>query len=224
MMSSNQKGYEPKEIAAPLLFPKQPSILSSALFAPSPRYTHKLEKKKMPPILSISSILTLPNSTIRIPQLGFGVYLSPASVCTKSCLSALEAGYRHIDTAQYYANEAEVGTAIRDSGLPRSEVFVTTKILSAEGSVEKSYEKCVESVKKIDSGKEGYVDLFLIHSPNPGREARRELWLALEKLLEEGRTRAIGVSNFGIAHIEELKSYGKTWPPHVNQIEVRLIS
>lgn len=89
--------------------------------------------------------------------------------------------------------------------------------------MEKSLAKCRESVKKIDKGEEGrqgYVDLFLIHSPSGGPEARKEMWLALEKLVEEGGAKSIGVSNFGVSHIEELKGYAKIWPPHVNQIEV----
>ena len=120
---------------------------------------------------------------------------------------------------RYYANEKEVGEAVRESGLKRSDVFITTKILIAAGSVEKSYEKVLESVHKID-GKDGYVDLFLIHTASGGSKARKEMWLALEKLLAEGKTRAIGTSNWGIGHIEELKEFAKVWPPHVNQIEV----
>ena len=109
-------------------------------------------------------------------------------------------------------------------------MFVTTKILSAGGSVEKSYEKCVESVKRISGGsgngdgegegEGGYVDLFLIHSPNAGPKARKEMWLALEKLYDEGKAKAIGVSNFGIGHIEEMKGYARYWPPCVDQIEL----
>ena len=176
--------------------------------------------------LTINDTLALPNSSVRIPRLGFGVYRSSPSVCVQSCLTALQAGYRHIDTAQFYANESQVGEAVKKSGLRRSDIFVTTKILSAGGSVEKSYQKCVDSVNRIDEGtgnNKGYVDLFLIHSPNAGSKARKEMWQALEKLYEEGKARSIGVSNFGVGHIEEMKSYAKVWPPHVNQIEVRLI-
>jgi diketogulonate reductase-like aldo/keto reductase len=120
---------------------------------------------------------------------------------------------------RYYANEKEVGEAVRESDLKRSDVFITTKILFAAGSVEKAYEKALESVHKID-GKDGYVDLFLIHTASGGSKARMEMWLALEKLLEEGKTRAIGTSNWGIGHMSELKGFAKVWPPHVNQIEV----
>jgi diketogulonate reductase-like aldo/keto reductase len=174
--------------------------------------------------LAITDLLPLPNSPVRIPRLGFGVYQSPSGVCVNSCLHALKTGYRHIDTAQYYRNEGEVGEAVRKSGLKRSDVFLTTKILAAGGSVEKSYRKCVDSVERIDAGeagRKGYVDLFLIHSPNCGAEKRKEMWLALEKLYEEGRVKAIGVSNYGVGQIEEMKGYAMTWPPHVNQIEVR---
>ncbi|ERF68365.1 hypothetical protein EPUS_06781 [Endocarpon pusillum Z07020] len=170
--------------------------------------------------LAITDLLPLPNCSTKIPRLGFGVYQSSPSQCVQSCLNAFKSGYRHIDTAQFYANEAEVGKAVRDSGIKRSDVFLTTKILSAGGSMQKSYEKCLASVERIDSGKDGYVDLFLIHSPNSGKEKRKEMWLALEKLYEEGKAKSIGVSNYGVGHIEEMKSYAKVWPPHVNQIEL----
>ncbi|KKK22484.1 putative aldo-keto reductase [Aspergillus rambellii] len=168
---------------------------------------------------TITDLLPLPNSSVKIPRLGFGVYRSSPAQCTKSCLKALEVGYRHLDTAQFYANEQEVGDAIRASGLPRSEIFVTTKILAPAGSPEATYNKLVASVDSI-GGKDGYVDLFLIHSSSSGSSGRKDLWQALERLLEAGRTQSIGVSNFGAKHIEEMKAYAKIWPPHVNQIEL----
>lgn len=168
---------------------------------------------------SFSDVLPLPNSAVKIPRLGFGVYRSPTNVCVQSCLKAIQTGYRHIDTAQFYANEKEVGEAIRASGVPRSDLFVTTKILSPAGSPDATYGKLLDSVEKI-GGPDGYVDLFLIHSSKSGPAGRKELWQALERLLEEGKTRSIGVSNFGVQHIEEMKSYAKVWPPHVNQIEL----
>ncbi|KAM5373930.1 hypothetical protein ACJZ2D_006759 [Fusarium nematophilum] len=108
---------------------------------------------------SISDTISLANS-IKIPQLGFGVYQSPTNVCVKSCLTALESSYRHIDTAQYYGNEEEVGRAVMRSGLQRKDVFLTTKILTAGGSVELSYAKCVDSIKKLDS-EDGYLHPWL---------------------------------------------------------------
>ncbi|SZF01312.1 unnamed protein product [Blumeria hordei] len=173
----------------------------------------------MSPKLASTDVLTLPKSDVQIPRLALGVYKSEGNQCTAACLTALKAGYRHIDSAQYYANEAEVGEAIRQSGLKRSDIFVTTKIVKSEGSVEANYAKMLESVKKID-GDNGYVDLFLSHMSHIGRKSRKEIYLALEKLLEAGKTRSIGVSNWGIADIEELKSFAKIYPPHVNQIEL----
>ncbi|KAL8685503.1 MAG: hypothetical protein Q9218_007722 [Villophora microphyllina] len=169
--------------------------------------------------LSLTSTLNIPRSSYSMPRLGFGIYRSPPEVCVNSCLTALRSGYRHIDSAQFYANEREMGEAVRKSGIPRSEIFLTTKILSAGGSPDKSYQKCIESVEKID-GKDGYVDLFLIHSPSGGKEAIKEMWQALEKLVEEKKVRSVGVSNFGIGHIEGMKGYAKIWPPQVNQIEL----
>ncbi|KAJ5191225.1 Aldo/keto reductase subgroup [Penicillium cinerascens] len=169
--------------------------------------------------IKITDLLPLPNSTARIPRLGFGVYRSPSTQCVQSCLKALDVGYRHIDTAQFYGNESEVGEALRTSGLPRDQVFVTTKILSPAGSVEATYAKLLESVEKI-SGPGGYVDLFLIHSSSSGPAGRKQLWQALERLHGEGKAKSIGVSNYGVHHIEEMKAYAKIWPPQVNQIEV----
>ena len=173
--------------------------------------------------LNLQSTLPLPNSPHKLPQLAFGVYQSPPETCGKSCLTALKAGYRHIDTAQYYANEEQVGQALKESGLKREEVYLTTKILSPGNDVDSTYKSIVESVEKL-SGKDGYVDLFLIHSPNAGPEKRKLMWLALEKAKEEGKAREIGVSNYGIGHIEEIKKIGKVWPPAINQIEVRATS
>ncbi|KAF2876275.1 NADP-dependent oxidoreductase domain-containing protein [Massariosphaeria phaeospora] len=169
--------------------------------------------------LSITSTLALSKSPHRIPQLGFGVYQSPPSTCVNSCTKAFSAGYRHIDTAQYYANESSVGRAVREAKIQRSDIYITSKILSAGADVESTYKSIEESVEKL-VGKEGYVDLFLIHTPNGGKEARKLMWLGLEKAKEAGKVRDIGVSNYGIKHIEEIKSIGKLWPPVVNQIEL----
>ncbi|KAL1991722.1 hypothetical protein VTN49DRAFT_5030 [Thermomyces lanuginosus] len=169
--------------------------------------------------LAITDLVPLPNSTVQIPRLGFGVYRAVGDKCVEATKTALKVGYRHIDSAQFYGNEAEVGRAVRESGLPRNEVFITTKIMTPAGSPDATYRKLVESVDKI-AGKDGYVDLFLIHSSKSGESGRKELWQALERLLEEGRTRSIGVSNYGVKHIEEMKAYAKVWPPHVNQIEL----
>jgi diketogulonate reductase-like aldo/keto reductase len=131
-----------------------------------------------------------------------------------------QAADAQIDTAQDYDHEPEIGVgrAVRQSGLKRADVFITTKILTAGGSSAKSVQKGLDSVEKID-GTDGYVDCFLIHSPNGGKETRAEIWQALETLYEIGKAKSIGVSNFGIGHIEEMKTYATVWPPHVNQIQ-----
>lgn len=167
---------------------------------------------------AITDTLTLANSA-KLPQLGFGVYLSFGDLCSKACRVALDCGYRHIDSGQYYENEQAVGDAVKQSGLKRQDVFLTTKILFPAGSVQASYEQCLESVRKMDSA-DGYVDLFLIHSPSRGIDKVKEMWQALERLHAEGKAKSIGVSNFGIKHIEAMKDYAKVWPPHVDQIEV----
>jgi diketogulonate reductase-like aldo/keto reductase len=170
---------------------------------------------------TIQSALSLPNSKYSIPRLGLGVYKAPEAVTGRAVKAALEHGYRHIDTAQFYYNEAQVGEAVRELSkagkLAREDVFITTKFMSPQGSVDKSYKLAEDSVKKIGLD---YVDLFLIHSPGSGPKGRAELWLALEKLVENGLARNIGVSNFSPKHIEGLKGVGKIWPPAINQIEV----
>jgi diketogulonate reductase-like aldo/keto reductase len=154
-----------------------------------------------------------------IPLLGFGVWDSPKDVTTKSCLEALKVGYRHIDTAQGYGNEAEVGEAVRQSGLKREDVFLTSKIFSPGSDDAETYNKCAESVRKT-GGENGYLDLMLIHNVTPGAAGIKMIWQSMEKLQQEGKIKSIGVSNFGIAHIEQMKQYAKFWPPAVNQLEV----
>lgn len=172
----------------------------------------------MSPSLTIKSSLKLASGN-KLPILGFGVWDSPSHITTKSCLEALKVGYRHIDTAQVYGNEAEVGEAVRQSGLAREQLFVTSKIYQAGSDVESTYQKCLDSVKKID-GDNGYIDLFLIHNGNVGADSRKKMWQAMEKVNEEGKFKAIGLSNCGIGMMEDIKSYAKIWPPAVNQLEL----
>jgi hypothetical protein len=171
--------------------------------------------------LALTDTLPLKHSGAKIPMLGFGVWASPTGKCTTSCLNALGAGYRHIDTAQVYGNETEVGQALSKCDLPRDQVFITTKIFREE-SEEAVYQSALESIKKCDPRPDGYVDLFLIHQPKSGPSGRKMLWQVLERLVAEGKAKTIGVSNFSPSHIEEMKSYAKIWPPSVNQIEVSL--
>ncbi|MCJ1324895.1 hypothetical protein MMC10_001557 [Thelotrema lepadinum] len=165
---------------------------------------------------TLQDTVSLPPNSIPIPRLGLGVFMAKGSKCVTAVSAALKCGYRHIDSAQYYGNEVEVGQGVRDSGLKRDEVFVTTKIMSPAGSVEESYATVKSSIEKMQIG---YVDCFLIHTPGSGPQGRRELWSALEKLQKDGLTKTIGVSNYGVHHLKEMKEYAKSYPPCLNQIE-----
>ena len=173
--------------------------------------------------LALSDTLALPKGA-KIPMLGFGVWQSPRGKCVQSCMNAFNAGYRHIDTAQGYTNEAEVGEAVQKCGLPRDQVFITTKFFPDEESADEAYQGASESVKKCDPREGGYVDLFLVHQAKAGPSGRKMMWQVLERLVEEGKAKNIGVSNFGPNHIEEMKAYAKIWPPSVNQIEVSCLA
>ncbi|KAK3718855.1 hypothetical protein LTR37_004771 [Vermiconidia calcicola] len=154
-----------------------------------------------------------------IPTLGFGVWDSPNHITTQSCLEALKVGYRHIDTAQVYGNEVEVGKAVKSPDLAREDIFVTSKILSPGSDAAATRKKCIESVDKI-GGADGYLDLMLIHNSASGASAVKMMWQAMEQSQEEGKIKSIGVSNFGIGHIDQMKEYSKVWPPAVNQLEL----
>ncbi|KAF9482187.1 Aldo/keto reductase [Pholiota conissans] len=149
-----------------------------------------------------------------MPRLGFGVYQNYDTAATT--LEAFKAGYRHVDTAQVYRNEAEVGAALRASGLPRSDVFITTKCVSKTHGYESTKKGVDASLAKMQLD---YIDLFLIHDPFSGTERRLETYKALLEVKAEGKIRTIGVSNYNVKHIEEIKAKG--WElPAVNQIEL----
>lgn len=160
--------------------------------------------------LTIETNLTLNDGRL-IPQLGLGVWQTRAgAACETAVLAALEAGYRHIDTAAMYGNEESVGAAVRTSGIPRENIFVTTKLWNSDhGNPERALETSLRKLKM------DYVDLYLIHYPV--RERRRS-WRALEALRVGGKARSIGVSNFTIRHLNELLAETKTVPA-VNQVE-----
>lgn len=175
--------------------------------------------------LALNRTITLDNG-VTMPLLGFGVWQIAPQVCTSVVETALDAGYRHIDSAQAYRNEAEAGAALRNTDVDRHDIFFTTKIPRDLGTVDANYESLLESVAKINGGDtsdNAYVDLFLIHSPRMGPDGIQNIWQALEKLLDEGKTRSIGVSNFKPSDIEAMKAYATVWPPHVNQIQVRFL-
>ncbi|MCJ7771718.1 MAG: aldo/keto reductase, partial [Desulfobacterales bacterium] len=146
-------------------------------------------------------------------QFGLGVYITKPSECVYACLSSFEAGYRHIDTASIYGNEKEVGEAVKRSGTPREEIFVTTKLWNDDHSYDKALKAFDKSLKNLGLD---YIDLYLIHWP--GTDKRKEAWKALENIYESGRCRAIGVSNYMIHHLEELLGYANIIPA-VNQVE-----
>jgi diketogulonate reductase-like aldo/keto reductase len=160
--------------------------------------------------LTIDSTLTL-NDDHLMPQLGLGVWQTRAGAsCEAAVLAALEAGYRNIDTAAMYGNEESVGAAIKRSGIPREQIFVTTKLWNSDhGNPERALDTSLRKLK-LD-----YVDLYLIHYPV---RQRRQSWRALEALRDKGKARSIGVSNFTIRHLTELLAETKTVPA-VNQVE-----
>jgi 2,5-diketo-D-gluconate reductase A len=153
---------------------------------------------------------------VPVPQLGFGVFQIPPDETARAVSQALGAGYRHIDTAAMYRNEEGVGRALAESGLPRKDVFVTTKLANpahAAGEVEQAFE---DSRKRLGVD---VVDLYLIHWPLPAKGRYVHAWHALEGLRAGGRVRAIGVSNFQVPHLERLAAETGTVPA-VNQIEL----
>ncbi|HEV7470126.1 MAG TPA: aldo/keto reductase [Pseudonocardia sp.] len=156
------------------------------------------------------------NNGVEIPQLGFGVFQIDRGDTAAAVRAALDAGYRHIDTAQMYGNEREVGQAIAESGIPRDEIFVTTKLNNDRHGHDDAIKALDESLDKLGSD---HVDLYLIHWPRPKENRFVETWKAFEELQSDGRTRAIGVSNFQIPHLERLAAETATVPA-VNQVEL----
>lgn len=151
-----------------------------------------------------------------IPQLGFGVFKVDPDETERIVTDALEVGYRHIDTAAIYGNEAGVGRAIEKSGIDRDELFITTKLWNSDQGTQSAIDAMDLSLEKL--GLE-YVDLYLIHWPRPDLDLYLESWLTLETLQEEGRTRSIGVSNFHRPHLEKVLAGGAVVPA-VDQLEL----
>ncbi|MCI6271621.1 MAG: aldo/keto reductase [Erysipelotrichaceae bacterium] len=158
-----------------------------------------------------------------IPKIGFGTWqIKDPKVAYESTLAALKAGYRHIDTAAIYGNEESIGQAIIDSNIPRNEIFITTKLWNNAHSYEKTLKEIDISLKKL---KTDYVDLYLIHWPNPlefrenFEESLSETWRAMEEIYKVGKARSIGISNFMPHHIEKLLDNSKI-APMVNQIRL----
>ncbi|TCC44018.1 aldo/keto reductase [Kribbella capetownensis] len=161
------------------------------------------------------NVITL-NNGVRIPQRGFGVFQVPLSDTQRAVEQAIEIGYRHIDTAAAYNNEAGVGAAMRASGLPREELFVTTKLRNGEHGYESALTAYDETLQRLGLD---YADLYLLHWPNPTADLYVDSWRALERIHTEGRVRAIGTSNFLAEHLDRLAKEGEVVPA-VNQIEL----
>ena len=161
----------------------------------------------------VESVVEL-NNGVKIPRLGLGVYQSPPGQPTKKAVEyALKIGYRHIDTARIYGNESDVGVAIRESGINREDVFVTTKLWNGDQGYETALNASNESLRRLGLK---YLDLYLIHWPV--QNARAESWKALVQLLKDGKCRSIGVSNYTIQHLTELLETSDVVPA-VNQVE-----
>ncbi|SFL41727.1 Aldo/keto reductase [Gracilibacillus orientalis] len=164
--------------------------------------------------MSLTTTLKLNNGT-EIPAVGLGVYKAePGDEVYHAVRSALELGYRHIDTASLYANEEGVGQAIIDSGIPRDDIFVTTKVWNDEQGYEETKAAFKSSLERLQMD---YVDLYLVHWPVPGTFT--ETYKALEEIYRDGKAKAIGVSNFEPHHVEELLKEAEITPV-VNQVEL----
>lgn len=153
------------------------------------------------------------NETIEIPALGFGVFQIPQEQTKDAVVNAIQAGYRHIDTAQSYMNETEVGEGIKASGIDRRELFVTTKVWIENVNYEDTLKSIERSLERLQLD---YIDLVLIHQPYNDVYGS---WKALEELQENGKIKAIGVSNFGVDRVVDLGLHNKV-QPQVNQIEI----
>ncbi|WSA42665.1 aldo/keto reductase [Streptomyces sp. NBC_01808] len=151
-----------------------------------------------------------------MPQLGFGVWQVPDAEAETAVRTALDAGYRSIDTAAIYGNEAGMGKALTGSGLPREELFVTTKLWNSEHGYDAALRAFDDSLRRLGLD---HVDLYLIHWPVPAKDKYLETWRALEKLYADGRARAIGVSNFQPAHLQRVLEEGNVVPA-LNQVEL----
>lgn len=164
------------------------------------------------------------NNGRTIPLIALGVYLTPKSITADVTYLALNAGYRHVDSAEWYENEKEVATGISqwlndNKGTDRKEIFYTTKIFDNHHGYEKAkaaIDACLARVKNL-----GYIDLMLIHSPQTNKEKRLGTWKALQEAVADGKVKSIGVSNYGIHHLQELLLWKDlTIKPVVNQIEL----
>lgn len=163
--------------------------------------------------LSLDTTVLL-HGDVAIPQLGFGVFkVDEGNEVEAAIAEAFDVGYRHIDTATIYRNEEGVGRAIAASGIPRSQLFITTKLWNSDQGYESALAAIDANLSRLGLG---YVDLYLVHWPKP--EHTQETWRAMEEIQASGKARAIGVSNFLPGHLDQLLEHA-TVPPSINQIE-----
>lgn len=165
--------------------------------------------------MTMQPTITLNDGQI-IPQVGLGVWKTPDDGAVTAVAAALQAGYRHVDTAAAYKNEHGVGEGLRKAGVPRGEVFVTTKLWNEEQGFDRTLRAFDASLNQLGLD---HVDLYLIHWPSPARDLYVETWRAFIRLREEGRARSIGVSNFTAAHLDRLADETGVMPA-LNQIEL----
>ncbi len=163
-----------------------------------------------------TTALTTPSGPLPIPTIGFGVWQVPDDEVDAAVTAALAAGYRHVDTARLYGNEAGVGRALAASDVPRDDVFVTTKVWNDDHGRDATRTAFDGSMERL--GLE-VLDLFLIHWPSPAQDKYVETWQALRELRDEGRVRAIGVCNFHAPHLQRLFDATGEWPA-INQVEL----
>lgn len=156
------------------------------------------------------------NDGHHIPQLGFGVFKVDPEETERIVSEALEVGYRHIDTAAVYGNEVGVGRAIAASGIPRDELFITTKLWNSDQGTQQAFDAIDLSLAKLQLD---HVDLYLIHWPRPDVDRYLETWLALEQIRDAGKSTSIGVSNFHVEHLDKIIA-GSSTVPAVDQIEL----
>lgn len=156
------------------------------------------------------------NNGVNMPIIGLGVWqAAEGTEVEKAVAAALAAGYRLIDTAKIYGNEMGVGNAVKSANVPREQLFITTKLWNEDQGYDAALQAIDNSLLELQLS---YVDLYLVHWPNNNREVREETWRAMEAIFNTGKAKAIGVSNYTIAHLKEMDTYA-TIPPAVNQIE-----
>ncbi|BDD57146.1 hypothetical protein MAP00_002537 [Monascus purpureus] len=185
----------------PSLVPRQPVV--SSIFTAIVKQRHYYTS--IMPQLNIHTKYKM-NSGFEIPALGFGVYMIPPSATEKAVLEAFKNGYRHVDSAMMYRNEKQCGRAILNSGIDRGQLFFTTKITPTYMGYENAKKAINLSLR--ESGLD-YIDLILIHAPYGGKEARTGTWRALVEAQKAGKVRSIGISNYGVHHLNELEEYIK---------------